>query len=235
MNDPYTLCLGDCLELMKEIQDESVDMILCDLPYGTTACSWDTIIPLDALWSEYKRIIRGNGAIVLSAAQPFTSVLVLSNPIMFKYSWIWRKSRPSGFAQAKNKPLASHEDILVCSAGVTVHASQTTRRMPYFPQGVVRVDKQMRNGTRREGRDSSFSKRSGAVSEYVQEFENYPRSVLEFESVTGAVHPTQKPIALMEYLIQTYTGEGETVLDNCMGSGTTGVGRARTQVDALSV
>ena len=219
---------GDCLNLLGELSDGSIDLVLCDLPYGTTACEWDAIIPLADLWAQYMRVIKTNGAIVLTAAQPFTSALVLSNPKMFKYALVWEKSRPSGFAQAKNKPLSAHEDILVFSRGVTVHASQSTNRMPYFPQGLTKVDKKMKNGVRRAGRDSSFSKRANAVEEYVQEFSGYPRSVLRFDSVTAAVHPTQKPVALMEYLIRTYTNEGDVVLDNCMGSGTTGVACANT-------
>lgn len=225
-----TLMPGDCLELMPWIADGSVDMVLCDLPYGTTACAWDAVIPFDQLWAEYKRVIKPNGAIVLTASQPFTTVLASSNLTWLKYSWVWAKNHPSGFAQAKNKPLSSHEDILVFSEGVTVHASQSTRRMPYYPQGLIRVDKTVKNNRRDSERASSFMPRDSHKAEYVQEFSNYPRTVLNFDSEPhgAALHPTQKPVALMEYLIRTYTNPRDTVLDNTMGSGTTGVAAVNT-------
>ncbi len=129
--------MGDCLELMARLPDASVYLILCDLPYGTTACKWDAVIPFEALWAQYKRIIRGNGAIVLTAAQPFTSALVMSNTKMFRYAWTWVKNSPVGFAQAKNKPMTKHEDVLIFSSGRTGHVSQCKNRVPYNPQGLI--------------------------------------------------------------------------------------------------
>ena len=217
---------GDCLGLMKAIPDASVDLILCDLPYGTTACKWDSVIPFDALWEQYKRIISGAGAIVLTAAQPFTSALVMSNTEWFRYSWMWAKNAPGGFAQAKNKPMSKHEDILVFSSGRTGHVSQCKNRAPYNPQGLQPYGKEIKNSVGH--RASAFEKRSNARSSYVQEFTGYPDSILNFDCQRDGLHPTQKPVALMEYLIRTYTSEGMTVLDNCMGSGTTGVACANT-------
>lgn len=194
---------GDCLVLMKSIPSGSVDMVLCDLPYGTTACKWDTIIPFEPLWEQYKRIIKDNGAIVLTASQPFTSALVMSNPKMFKYCWYWKK-RPVNFLNAKKQPMRNVEDILVFGGGT------------YNPQGLVsckRVNKRS-NSTETNG----FH---GAKNE--SEFTNYPHQVLEITNGERGLHPTQKPVALFEYLIKTYTNEGDLVLDNCAGSGTTGI------------
>lgn len=212
---------GDCLEMMADIPSGSVDMILCDLPYGTTACAWDSVIPFEPLWQEYRRVIKGYGAIVLTSTQPFTTALIASNYRMFKYSWVWEKSRPSGFAQAKNMPLKSHEDICVFSAGVTVHASQSDRRMPYNPQGVRKLATP-RVEEKTSWSDSSFSKRPGHKA-YLQTDTDYPRSVLRIPSEGATVHPTQKPVALFQYLIETYTRPGEVVLDNTAGSGTTAI------------
>lgn len=214
---------GDCLEIMKNIPSKSVDMILCDLPYGTTACKWDTIIPFDKLWVEYKRLIKGAGVIVLTASQPFTSRLIVSNLEDFKYSWIWEKSRPSGFAHAKNMPLKNYEDVVVFSSGKIGHASQVKNRIPYNPQGLVYSPRTTKNTKIRSNQESSFGNRPSHQDSYLQEWTNYPTQILKFNSVTGALHPTQKPVELMEYLIKTYTSDDMTVLDNCMGSGTTGV------------
>lgn len=216
-----TLMLGDCLDRMKEIPDGSIDMILCDLPYGTTGCKWDSVIPFACLWSEYRRLIRKCGAIVLTASQPFTSALVMSNAEWFRYSWIWVKNAAGGFAQAKNKPMPKHEDILVFSMGKTGHADQCKVRAPYFPQGLTSYGKEVRNT--QSHRASAFEKRKNARASYIQEFTGYPDSILKFDVQRDGIHPTQKPVALMEYLIRTYSSEGDTVLDNCMGSGTTGV------------
>lgn len=211
---------------MSDIPDGSVDMILCDLPYGTTACSWDSVIPFEPLWREYKRVIKRNGAIVLTAAQPFTSSLVMSNPTMFRYSWTWVKNSPGGFAQAKNKPMPKHEDVLVFSAGRTGHVSQCKNRVPYNPQGLIPYGKTITNSTRH--RASAFEARANAKAAYVQEFTGYPDSVLQFNVQRDGLHPTQKPVALFEYLIKTYTNPGETVLDNCAGSGTTAIAALNT-------
>ncbi|UWJ04768.1 adenine-specific methyltransferase [Stenotrophomonas phage CUB19] len=214
----YTLYKGDCLEVMKKIPDGSVDMILCDLPYGTTACAWDSIIPMDALWSHYKRILRSKGAVVLTGSQPFTTTLIASNLEWFKYCWVWEKSRPGDIFNAKNKPLKSHEDVCVFSPGTTANGSP--RRMVYNPQGV-------RDGgvsTNNPSTKAAFkAPRPSHKANYVTQGTGYPRSVLQVASEGRTVHPTQKPVALMEYLIRTYTNKGDVVMDNCMGSGTTGV------------
>jgi site-specific DNA-methyltransferase (adenine-specific) len=219
------LRLGDCLAEMPKIADKSIDMILCDLPYGTTACKWDTIIPFEPLWEQYKRIIKDNGAIVLTASQPFTSALVMSNIKMFKCSWIYKKRCASNFAQAKYVPMKEHEDILVFSKG----------KVNYYPIKEERV------GSGKERAKYAYSDKSRHASgefvgnikgEYDKENDagnnelRYPSSVQEFNNrATGdrGFHPTQKPVALFEYLIKTYTNEGDLVLDNCAGSGTTGV------------
>lgn len=204
------LLQGDCLELMKGIPDKSIDMILCDLPYGTTACKWDTIIPFEPLWEQYKRIIKDNGAIVLTASQPFTSALVMSNPRMFKNEWIWKKQKPTNFYQVKQQPLKEHESILIFAK----------KRINYNPQGTITVS--VKSG-RKNKSSNLYSDYDGG--DYVQTVGNYPRSILAYstEGDKKRLHPTQKPVALFEYLIKTYTNEGDIVLDNCMGSGTTGV------------
>ena len=222
----YELMLGDCLERMEELEDGSVDLVLVDPPYGTTVCAWDAVIPFEPMWCEVRRVLKPRRAAVFTASQPFTSALVMSNVKWFKYCWVWRKSRPSGFAQARNMPLKDYEDVVVFSEGVTVHASQSTRRMPYNPQGLVKFDKP-KTYEKKSYSDSSFAKRPSHGA-YQQEEGNFPRQVLDFASESGTVHPTQKPVALMEYLIRTYTNEGETVLDFTMGSGTTGVACANT-------
>jgi len=209
---PLTLWHGDCLDLMAHIPDGSVDMILCDLPYGTTACKWDSVIPFEPLWAHYKRVIKRNGAIVLTASQPFTTALISSNMGMFKYCLIWDKVNAASGLHAKVQPLRSHEDIAVFGAG----------RVSYFPQmesAAPRIDKprSIPNGEAFSGKE--------AVRIYDNGGKKYPKSIVRVSNANqhGKVHPTQKPVALMEYLIRTYTNEGETVLDNCMGSGTTGI------------
>ena len=209
-----TIYNEDCLEGMKRIPDGSIDMILCDLPYGTTEAKWDTVIPLEPLWAEYKRVIKTNGAIVLTAIQPFTSMLGASNPNWLKYSWVWKKSRAANGMIARHQPLKYHEDVLVFGKGATT----------YNPQGIKRVDKVSRQG----GVSSDLKSNQKRDVEYIQKFTNYPSTILEFANVGNTIHPTQKPVALFEYLIKTYTNEGETVLDNCIGSGTTAVAAINT-------
>ena len=213
---------GDCLERMQEIDDCSIDMVLADPPYGTTACKWDSIIPLEPMWEQLKRIIKQNGAIVMTASQPFTTTLIASNMDMFKYCWVWEKNRPTNFAHAKNKPMKKHEDILVFSSGTTVHASQSVNRMPYFPQGLSGIQPKKVTKRASEKTDAFFADRPGH-REFTREKTGYPHSILSFKTDQLCLHPTAKPVALMEYLIKTYTNEGETVLDFTMGSGTTGV------------
>jgi site-specific DNA-methyltransferase (adenine-specific) len=213
---------GDCLAKMDEIADASVELILCDLPYGTTACAWDSIIPLEDLWKAYKRIITPTGAIVLTAAQPFTSVLAVSNLDWFKYTWVWEKNRPTNFAHAKNKPMKKHEDILVFSPGTTVHKSQSATRMTYNPQGTYETAPKKVTKKASEKTDAFFADRPGH-KEFERSVSGYPHSILTFPTDQLGLHPTAKPIDLMRYLIRTYSNEGETVLDNTMGSGTTGI------------
>ena len=209
----YKLIHGDCLELMKQIPDKSIDMILCDLPYGTTACKWDTVIPFEPLWEQYNRIIKDNGAIVLFGKNPFTSVLVLSNLGCYKYNLVWQKDNHDNPLMAKKRFLNITEDILIFYK----------KQCLYNPQGVIRVDKKTR-----QGRGESLSQKNKRQSEYTQQYTNYPKNILKFKRDLPNVHPTQKPVALLEYLIKTYTNEGETVLDNCMGSGSTGVACVNT-------
>lgn len=208
------LILGECLEKMKDIPDGSVNMVLCDLPYGTTQNKWDSIIPLVKLWEQYGRVCKG--AIVLTASQPFTSFLVTSNAPVFKYSWVWEKSSATGHLNAKRMPMKLHEDILVFGTGI------------YNPQGLKPFNKI----TKRGNNGTNFGK-SG--TENFQEWTNYPRSILRYSADAGAIHPTQKPVALMEYLIRTYTNEGDTVLDNTMGSGTTGVACANLNRNFIGI
>ena len=200
---------GDCLELMKQIPDGSVDMVLADPPYGTTACKWDSVIPFEPMWEQLKRVTKKNGAIVMTASQPFTSALVMSNPSMFAYEWIWVKTKITGVLNAKKMPVRKHEQVLVfceCKATPVYNAQGLV------PKGTV---------TKQGGNSDNYGSRSSEP--YIQDYTNWPRDVLEIASEGKTVHPTQKPVALMEYLIKTYTNEGETVLDFTMGSGTTGV------------
>lgn len=211
---------GDCLEEMPKIPDKSIDMILCDLPYGTTACKWDTIIPFEPLWEQYKRIIKDNGAIVLTASQPFTSALVMSNPDMFKYEWIWEKAVGSNFATLKYMPMKEHENILVFGKGRTIYNPQMQERkgsgkarsMYTYKSNTVSGDAISNMVTNRSGEKYDENKRNPSSVQFFNNRED-----------TRGLHPTQKPVALFEYLIKTYTNEGDLVLDNCAGSGTTGV------------
>jgi site-specific DNA-methyltransferase (adenine-specific) len=222
---------GDCLELMSTLPDASVDMILCDLPYGTTACKWDTVIPFEPLWAQYRRIAKRNAAIVLTASQPFTSALITSNADWFAYCWYWNKQRVTGFANAKRQPLRCVEDVAVFYLAAPT----------YNPQGLLAFGKTVNKGKSAGGstvQGESIGNGSGLLrsgGDYVQEFTNYPRQVLAFPSEGRTVHPTQKPVALMEYLIRTYTNEGDTVMDNCMGSGTTGVACVNTRREFIGI
>jgi len=218
-----TLYHGDCLEEMKKIPEESIDFILTDPPYGITQVKWDSVIPLEPMWGQLKRIIKPNKPIVMFAAQPFTTTLISSNIEMFKYCCVWQKNRPSGVAQAKNKPLTQHEDIVVFSDGAVIHANQSTRRMPYFPQGLKRIDKVCKNHKLDHEKAGGIAQRPSHKEEYIQEFTNYPKTVLNFDCVNKPFHPTQKPVELLEYLIMTYSEENDTILDFTMGSGSCGV------------
>lgn len=220
----------ECIEGMKQLDDKSVDMILCDLPYGTTACKWDTVIPFDKLWEQYKRLIKDNGAIVLTASQPFTTALIASNYEMFKYCWVWKKGKSSNFTHAKNMPIKQHEDICVFSKAPIGHECQLhERRMMYNPQGLIKVDMPWKR-PKKYDTEHKLTRESHKL-ERVIEFTNYPKSILDFDNSSNnerGLHPTQKPVALFEYLIRTYTNEGDLVLDNCIGSGTTAVAAINT-------
>lgn len=216
------LILGDCLEKMKDIPDKSIDMILTDPPYGTTACKWDTVIPFEPMWAELKRIIKPNGAICLFGSEPFNSALRMSNIKMFKYDWVWVKNISVGFVNAKLKPMNQHEIISIFSTGTT--ANRSLKNMPYYPQGLKKFDKIVRGkkGTAKDSDGNGYG-RPSMKDKYNQKFTGYPKTALIFKKDICKLHPTQKPVALLEYLIKTYTSSGETVLDFTMGSGSTGV------------
>jgi site-specific DNA-methyltransferase (adenine-specific) len=209
---------GDCLEVMKTIPDKSIDMILCDLPYGTTACKWDTIIPFEPLWEQYKKIIKDNGAIVLTASQPFTSTLVMSNIKMFKYELIWDKKRGFEPQLANIRPQKSHENIVVFCKGKTI----------YNPQKILleKSDKRVGSGRKNNRLDGTGHNILSSITLGEKEYKDrFPLSIQFFSNANQKekTHPTQKPVALFEYLIKTYTNENDLILDNCAGSGTTGV------------
>ena len=208
---------GDCLELMKDIPDQSIDFILTDPPYGTTACKWDTVIPFETMWPQLKRIIKPNGAIALFGSEPFSSALRMSNIKQFKYDWVWKKSNKGSFVNAKLKPLTEVEIISIFSTGMT--SNNSNKNMVYYPQGLVPFNK-MTKGTRRKVENGY--QRPCRKEKHFQEWTNYPSQLISFKNEKG-FHPTQKPVPLLEYLIKTYTLEGETVLDFTMGSGSTGI------------
>jgi DNA modification methylase len=212
------LLLGDCLDLFDVIPDGSVDMVMADLPYGTTACKWDSIIPFDLLWRGYKRVCKPNAAIVLTASQPFTSALVMSNPRWFKHEWVWEKTTATGFLNANKAPLRAHENVLVFSSGTPT----------YFPQKTKGAAIKRVNASYAD-HGAVYGKSSSVRAPYCSD-ERFPRSVQKFPKDNRLVkeHPTQKPVALTEYLIRTYTNVGDLVLDNTMGSGTTGVACVNT-------
>ena len=232
---------GDCLEKMNNISDHSVDLILCDLPYGTTdrkgikdkgdnrLLSWDTVIPLDKLWEQYRRVLKDRGTIVLTADQPFTSQLILSNLDWFKYEWIWKKKKTTGFLLANYRPMKQTEDIVVFSPAGAAAASRHGGNMTYNPQGLIEKKVKKKNSAKRLGKFLHNPEHMGKgnkllhETEYEQKYTNYPSEIIEFGLDKDSIHPTQKPVALMDYLIKTYSNENEVVLDNCMGSGTTGV------------
>lgn len=204
------LAIGNCLEVMKNIPDKSVDMILCDLPYGTTACKWDSVIPFEPLWAEYKRVAKDNAAIVLFAAQPFGSYLVTSNPKTWKQTLIWKKNCASNFLNANRQHLAIHEEVHLFSFGKSTYNPQKHSGKPYKNKRTGKDDSGDCYGDIKVRLDTENSG------------DRFPTTILEFSRETGK-HPTQKPVALLEYLIKTYSNEGDTVLDNTMGSGSTGI------------
>ena len=215
MEDRFQAMLGDCLGVMGSIADGMVDMVLCDLPYGITSCKWDSVIPLDELWAQYERVTKPTAAIVLTASQPFTSALIMSKPEWFKHEWIWIKNRGSNFANTVREPMKEHESVLV-----------------FCRKGPWTYNKQMQERTGTGGDRVKYGVAFQSKSENYREFEGRPHAMLpelrvpsswqKFNTEVG-LHPTQKPVPLMEYLVRTYTGENEIVLDNAMGSGTTGI------------
>ena len=223
---------------MKLIDDKSIDMILCDLPYGTTACKWDVVIPFEPLWEQYKRIIKDNGAIILTASQPFTSALVMSNVKMFRYEWIWHKTTSGGFATAKKQPMKYHENILVFYKNNPTYNPQfqkysesTNKR---FKDGEMVNRKTIKSSNQIQGGLSFIGEQGIMLSRG-----KYPESVQKINSEPNAngtkLHPTQKPVALFEYLIKTYTNDGETVLDNCAGSCTTAIACINTNRNYICI
>lgn len=218
----YKLYNGDCLEVMKDIPNKSIDMILCDLPYGTTACKWDVIIPYEPLWEQYNRIIKDNAAVVLFGSEPFSTKLRNSNLKMYRYDWVWNKTMCSNFMNAKKQPKKLHENILV------FYKKQPTYN-PQFEKGEPYKDKRNERWLPKNySKDSKNIKIAGNTTINNKGI-RYPSSVIKFSNSNhNNVHPTQKPVPLLEYLIKTYTNENELVLDNCMGSGSTGVAALNT-------
>ena len=202
---------GDCLKLLQEIPDGSVDLVLCDPPYGTTDCSWDSVLPFDRLWAEYNRVVKPDGAVVLFATQPYTTQLIASNRRAFRYCWYWLKSQPTGFTYARYQPMRKVEDVCVFYR----------KHGTYNPQGLRPIEKPKAHKFKARPVGSLWTLQS-QKGEYTPRFTNWPKNVLQFDCERG-LHPTQKPVPLLEYLVRTYTNEGDTVLDNCMGSGSTGV------------
>ena len=216
----YADCIGP--DGMHKLTNKSVDMVMADPPYELTACKWDSIIPLKSMWEELKRVIKPNGAIVLMASQPFTTKLISSNMEMFKYCWYWKKSKPTGWLNSKNRPMTAIEECCVFSLAPMGHVSQLGKnRMVYNPQNVISSGKKIVTAV---AHGQTMGARPNQIGIEYESYTGFPHNVLEYANIIGsdAIHPTQKPVALMEYLIKTYTNEGETVLDFAMGSGTTG-------------
>jgi len=220
------LMLGDCLKRFSDIEDQSIDMVLCDPPYGTTQCKWDSIIPLEPMWSELKRVVKPSSAMVFTAAQPFTSTLVLSQPKLFRYTWVWNKvNRITGFLDAKKKPLKVTEDVVVFYSRQPVYNPQMVDGKPY-------------TATSRGAKSQNYAKQADGITT-ISDGKRYPQNLLSIKGdergTVGRIHSTQKPVALMEYLIKTYTNPGDTVLDFAMGSGTTGVAAKRLQRNFIGI
>ena len=226
INENIELLHGDCLELMKNIKDKSIDMILCDLPYGKTSCKWDNVIPFEPLWEQYNRIIKDNGAIVLFAQQPFTTLLISSNINEFRHNIVWHKDKCANFLHAKNQPRKTTEDIIVFSKEGSGFVHNSKNKCTYNPQMVSRKPRKRMKETERSeniidirGESCTFKQGEDFIPD-----KSYPENIVYFKTEhKNRLHPTQKPVDLLEYLIKTYTNENEIVLDNCMGSGSTGV------------
>ena len=212
---------GDCLEEMQKLAEEGivVDLVLCDPPYGTTACKWDSVVPFVPMWALLSKLVKHNGAIVLFGSEPFSSALRMSNIKEYKYDWVWVKSRTVGFLNAKNAPLKKNENIIVFSRGNA--ANNNKNRMEYYPQGLTEINKVKKSVN--QGIDTVVGSRPSRQKEYVSKFKGYPSNILSYGNEIVQIHPTQKPVPLMEYLIKTYSNEGETVLDFAAGSFTTAI------------
>jgi site-specific DNA-methyltransferase (adenine-specific) len=225
----YKLLKGDCLQIMRKFSDGFFDMILTDPPYGTTACKWDSVIPFEPMWKQLNRIIKKNGAICLFGSEPFSSALRMSNIKGFKYDWYWKKSKAGLYQHAKNRPMKSIENIMVFSLAKWGHKSQVKNRLAYYPQGVVSIGEKV--VTKHYNAGGVVSARPNQVGRRYEAFTGFPNDYLEYKSIfgKGILHPTQKPVPLLEYLIKTYTLEGQTVLDFTMGSGSTGVACQNTK------
>lgn len=224
---------GDCLELMKEIPSKSIDMILCDLPYGTSACKWDIIIPFDKLWEQYERIIKDNGAIVLFGQEPFSSCLRTSNLKLYKYDWVWEKSNGANFLNLNYQPSKIHENIIVFGKGATSYSKKNN--MNYFPQMEIGTPYKCTSGKQKNEYNNSSVRSPIKQSVTDNKGTRYPKSILKFNRDKTKLHPTQKPVALLEYLIKTYTNENDLVLDNCMGSGSTGIACINTKRNFIGI
>lgn len=232
------LYCGDCLEILPSIPASSIDLILCDLPYGTSIVhKWNKALPLDRLWEEYERVIKPNGVICLFGTQPFTSQLICSNIELYRYMWLWKKETPTGFLNANYKPLNAVEEIVVFSKAKV--GSLSKNPIPYHPPTLKAIEKKKTNKTSSTWRNSmgykSDKNKLNSGTEYVQKFTNYPTTILEYAREEKQVHPTQKPTELLEFLIRTYTDENAVVLDNCMGSGSTGVACVNTKRSFIGI
>lgn len=227
--------LGDCLEELPKIESGSVEVVITDIPFGTTDCSWDSVIPFDFMWKELNRIVKPRGSILLFGTEPFSTKLRSSNFEMYKYDYIWVKTKVSGFMNAKNKPLNTFENVMVFSEYPVKHKSlDDGNRMNYYPQGLIPCSEKVKGTRKFDNDDHRFSRPSNKET-YVKAFKNYPSNVLFFDSVFFTKHPTQKPVDLIEHLIKTYTKEGETVLDFTAGVLTTGIACYRTNRKAILI
>jgi site-specific DNA-methyltransferase (adenine-specific) len=227
---------GDCLEWLPKIEDKSIDAVICDLPYGTTWSDWDKEINSKMLWEQYERVIKNDGVIVLFSSGSFTYKLIQSNENLYRYKWIWEKNYPTNFINAKRKPLSTYEEILVFSRGKATNHPKADK-IRYNPQGLIPIEPKVKSHNKKFGTTTKDVPSLKNKSEYKQEFTNYPKDILKFNAphVSNRFHTNQKPIDLVEYLIKTYTNEGETVLDNCLGSGTTAIACVNTNRNFIGI
>lgn len=228
LGDGIKLIKGDCLELMKDIPDNSVNLICVDLPFGTTECNWDKHIDSDKMWEQFNRVLSIDGNVALFASQPFVTKLINSNPKMFRYEIIWVKSRPTGFANANHRPMKKHENILIFTKSSTSTAGIVHAK--YNPQGLIECERKIKRTSR-----GYQGERENSSDEYVSKHSNYPTSIWEFSSEGKTVHPTQKPVLLLEEIVKTFSNEGDVVLDCCMGSGSTGEACLKTNRNFIGI